>query len=166
MECVIDNSAISWLSKINYLYLLKEVYDKIYASPGVYKQCEQNYYFEELKSNILTLITVDNWKRFYKLSRRWRRKLNLDDIVDVEAFVAHYHYNYGKELLFANKDALYKFGKYCKVRDIYQLYKLAEDKHIFSREDSISYIEILREKGYDTIFIRNELKKLNSFFRG
>lgn len=162
MDCAIDNSAVSWLAKLGYLHLLKTLYENIYAPPGVYRQCKDNKYFIEIKENILQPIKLEkfNLKRFYKLARRWYRKLKLDDIVDAEVFIAHNFYDYGDEMLFANKDAEYKLGKYGNIRDIMFLYRLAEDYKIFNRNDSIKYLNSLIEIGFRTKIIKEHLRCL------
>ena len=46
-------------------------------------------------------------------------------------------------MLFANKGAERAFRELGRVRDIYMIYELAEERGIFTRKDSIEYLESL-----------------------
>lgn len=162
MDCVIDNSAISWLGRIGYLDYLNQIYNNIYGTPGVFRQCRDNNKAIKFRVTILKPLNLDKkqFKRFNKLSGRWKRKLNLDDIVDAELLVANLFYDQGDEILTANIKARHLIEKFVKVRDIAYLYELAENKNIFTRLNSIKYLKKLKNKDYGVKYINNILKIL------
>lgn len=147
-ECIIDTSAISWMERIGKLDLLSQIYTGIYAPQGV---------LEQLKSHRPTLNFVKSYvkpvyfrndkerKNFEKLIKRWSKKVELDDIVDLQVFISYKFFTNTNEVLYANKGAEENFSRYLesneKIRDICQLYEIAEEKSIFTRDDSIAYLE-------------------------
>ncbi|HIH51144.1 MAG TPA: hypothetical protein HA282_02255 [Nanoarchaeota archaeon] len=145
MKCVIDTSPPSWLEKVGRLELLTQIYSEIYAPPLVLKQLESHYPTREfIKSNVKPIIFSEiELKKFNKLVDRWFRKLNLDDKGEVEVFVAYRYFLDVEEMLFANKGAERAFRELGRVRDIYMIYELAEERGIFTRKDSIEYLESL-----------------------
>ena len=146
MRCVIDTSAASLLERIGYLEILSEIYDKIYAPPAVFMELEPHYQTKEfVKNNLAPIIfkTEKERRRFDSLVRRWSKKVNLEDMADIEVFVAYKFFTDADESLYANNEAEEKLYQYGNVRDIYKLYELAEERRIFKTEDSIKYLESL-----------------------
>ena len=91
MKCVVDTSAISWLGRIGYLDLLKEIYDKILAPKGVFKQLEGHRKTKGFVKNGLERIILSpkEEKKFNILIEKWMGWLDWKDITDVEVFVAY-----------------------------------------------------------------------------
>lgn len=147
-ECVIDTSAISWMERIGRLGLLTQIYENIYAPPSVFRELEPHLLTKDFVRENIEQIPRDKDKidQLEKLVKRWRKKVNLRDLTDIEVFIAYKLLSNVNEVLYANKGAEDAFSKYLegneKIRDIYQLYELAEEKGIFTRRDSIEYLEI------------------------
>ncbi len=146
MECVIDTSSLSWLAGIGHLGLLERVYDLIIAPPGVLTQLKDHYQTKEFIQRKVTPLRFEEereQRRFYRLSRRWKKKVDIEDIVDAEVFVAYRFFTEANEALYANKDAARRFSAYGRVRDIANLHEIAEKKGLFTREESIQYLHSL-----------------------
>jgi len=159
---VTNTSPISWLERVGRLDLLISVYDEIYAPPLVFNQLEPHYPTRDFVSQYLGPVVLSGREttRFSELVDKWFHRLNLDDKGEIEVFVAYRYFLDVDEMLFANKDAERTFRHYGNVRDIVDLYKLAERKNIFSREDSKQYIDDLLRFGYrrkDLFKIKEEL---------
>ena len=68
MKCVIDTSALSWLARVDYLWLLKEIYEGVYAPQII---------FDELKPHNETRDFVENHLEGIILSEHEEKKLKL-----------------------------------------------------------------------------------------
>ena len=146
MRCVVDTSAVSWLGRIERLDLFREIYKTIYAPERVLEELEPHKSTKEFVSRNIIPITFNSEKeqrRFYSLVRRWSKKVSLEDIADIQVFIGYKFFTDADEALYANKEAEAKLSRYGNVRDIYSLYELAEERRIFTRKDSISYLESL-----------------------
>lgn len=62
-------------------------------------------------------------------------------------------------MLFANKDAKERLKRYGRVRELVELYELAEQKKVFNRKDSLNFIDDLLKVGYRRSYLR-ALRKL------
>jgi len=165
MECVADTSAISRLEKVGYLDLLSKIYERVYAPPRVFEELKPHKPTVEFVENVLIPVTFRSDKdrrRFDSLVRRWSKKVDSADIADIEVFVAYKFFTDADEALYANKGAQNKFSSYGKIRDIYELYELAEESKIFTREESVRFLEsFLRlEKPYRPGLIKSLLEDL------
>ncbi len=168
MDCVIDAGALSRIERINRLDLLSKVYSTIYAPPAVLMELEPHYPTKEfLKSRVIpiTFKSEKERRRFDSLVRRWRKKVDLDDIADLEVFIGYKFFTNADEALYANKEAETKLSPYGKVRDICRLYELAEYQGIFSRKESIKYLESLLDLDppYRPAIIKNLLENLTDY---
>jgi len=163
MKCVADTSAISWLGRIDYLDLLNQLYEKIYAPEGVFRELESHKPVKEfLESHVIpiTFKTEKERRRFDRLVKRWNKKVDLEDVADLEVFIGYKFFTDTNEALYANKDAKEKLSLYGIIRDIAKIYELAEEKRIFNKEDSIKYLENLLKLDYRTPYIIDLLTKL------
>ncbi len=164
MKCVTNTSPLSWLGRIGRLGLLPELYDEIYAPTMVFKQLKDHDQTRDFVSNYVTPINLSDKekRRFNKVARRWHRKLGLDDIAEVEVFIAYQFFLNVDEMLFANKQAEEIFGAYGKVRDIADIPELAEELGKFTRNDSIRFLEELLRLNppYRTPYVTEKLMRL------
>ncbi len=147
MKCVADTSAISWLGRADYLWLLKEIYEGVYSPQVVFDQLKSHKQAKEFVENELEKIVLseEGEKKFKLLSDKWQTWTGTKDRGDIEVFVTHHFFLYVDEMLFANKDAERKFKKYGKVRDISSLYELAEARGVFTKDDSQKFLESFLE---------------------
>ncbi len=163
MKCVLDTSPIVWLSKAGRLDLVSKVYDALYTSPSV--KHELNAF--SLPSDFIDELIIPNEieeepNRFNRLVRRWKRKLDLQDTADVEVYVTYALYSNADEMLFANKEAEQKLKRRgAKVRDIADLYELAEERGIFSRDDSFEYLTTLLKIEFRTPYVKGLIERLS-----
>lgn len=148
MKCVADTSAISWLGRVDYLWLLKESYEGVYAPESVFKELESHYQTKEFVKNNLEkiILTEQDNERFIVLTDK--------------VFISYYFFTDADEALYANCDAVNVFGAYGGTRDIIGLCRLAEQGGIFTRKESISYLQRLQEKRFRPKHIQ---KLLESF---
>ncbi|HLD33468.1 MAG TPA: hypothetical protein VJB66_01995 [Candidatus Nanoarchaeia archaeon] len=164
MKCVVDTSPIVWLNKIGQFELLKDVYSTLYTTPGVKKQLDKTTVPVAFIDELVVPSDIKNYEqRFAKLVRRWTRKLHHADVVDIEVLIAYKFFTEdADEMLFANKDAKAKFTQIvdAPVRDLTDLYEPAERLTLFSRSDSITYLEKLRDVGFRRTYIEHLLLKL------
>ena len=165
MKCVADTSAISRLERIGYLDLLGKIYKRIYAPPRVFE--ELKFHKPTIKFVESTLIPIAfktdrERKRFDSLVRRWSKKVELSDVADIEVFIAYKFFTDADEALYSNKGAQNKLSPYGKIRDIHELYELAEEEGIFSRKESIAFLEsfLKLEKPYRPRIIKSLLENL------
>jgi hypothetical protein len=144
MNCVIDTGAVSWMEKVGYLNLLPKLYDKIWVPPLVFEQIKDHYSTEDFVRAHISILAFENIsekKRFNRLVRRWfKKKVIVNDPGEVEVFIAHQFFINNTEALYANKGATTEFSKYSPVRDIADLFVLAENKKIFDKNASIRYL--------------------------
>jgi len=168
MKCVIDTSAASLLERIGYLEILSEIYDKIYAPPAVFEELRPYHPTKEFVETILTPIifkTDKDRRRFDSLVRRWSKKVDLEDVADIEVFIGYKYFTDADEALYANKEAEAKLSPYGSVRDICRLYERAEERGIFTRKKSIDFLEsfLNLEPPYRPIVIKNLLEGLAEY---
>lgn len=164
MKCVTNTSPISWLERIGRLELLAQVYDEIYAPKIVFEQLAPHYPTRSFVKEHLKPLQIDpkELEQFNDLSIEWLNRLNVDDVGEVAVFVAYRFFLDVDEMLYANKGAETAISPYGSVRDIANLYEVAEEKGIFTRADSIEFLEgFLRIKPpYGTLYVQHLLKKL------
>lgn len=70
------------------------------------------------------------------------------DRADVEVFVTYKFFTKTDEMLFANKGAKESLSKYGRVRELFELYELAEKHGLFTRRDTIKFIDDLIKVNY------------------
>jgi predicted nucleic acid-binding protein len=164
MKVVSNTSPVIWLDKIGRLDLLRDLYDTIYTSPGTlseivtFPQVDQTF----VQNNFFVpQAVIQEKRRFDKLVRRWCRKLKLGDVADIEVLITQKFYCDADEMLFANKEAEFKLGKHGQVRDIANLYEIAEEKGVFERKDSLKYLNELLAANFRTPYIRELIAKLS-----
>jgi hypothetical protein len=164
MKAVLDTSPVIWLNKINSLDLLAQTYEGIYTTPEVKREIKT---FPAISLDFIDQLNIPSdlmtdEKRFNKLVRRWMRKLKLQDRADIEVLIAYKFFaGDADEMLFANKDAEFKLGPYGSVRDLANFYEVAESRSIFSRADSITYLEKLAHEGYRRSYVLELIKDLS-----
>ncbi len=164
MKCVTNTAPISWLERIGRLELLTSVYSQICAPANVFAQLKEHYPTKDfVEAHLISLTLNDKQsKRFKRLVRRWFNKLKLDDPAEVEVFIAYKFFLDVDEMLYANKDAEEKFSPHGAVRDIADLYELAEERGIFTRADSIEYLHTLlhARPPYRTPYVRSLVDRI------
>ena len=168
MECVADTSAISRLEKVGYLDLLSKIYERVYAPPRVFEELKPHKPTVEFVENVLIPVTFRSDKdrrRFDSLVRRWSKKVDLEDVADIEVFIGYKYFTDADEALYANKEAEAKLSPYGSVRDICRLYERAEERGIFTRKKSIDFLEsfLNLEPPYRPIVIKNLLEGLAEY---
>ena len=164
MKVVSNTSPVIWLNKIGRLSLISAVYDTVYTSPGTlneistFPQVDKEY----IQSNFVIPPAVTQEKRrFDKLVRRWSRKLKLGDVADIEVLITHLFYSDADEMLFANKEAEAKLGMHGPVRDIANLYEIAEEKGVFERKESLKYLNELLAVNFRRQYVQELIRKLS-----
>jgi hypothetical protein len=164
MECVIDTSAVSWMGRIGELELLAKVYNRILAPPGVFEQLESHYATEEFVSQHIKPVRFFNEKekrRFQRLLRRWKKKVPLvEDPVDIQVFIAHRFFTDTNEALYANSGAERNFKPYGNVRDIIYLFVPAENEKIFSKKDTLEFLDKFYQNKYRRSVVKSLIKEL------
>jgi len=163
MKCVTNTPPFVWLNRIGMLDLVFDVYDTVYTTPEVKK--ELGYF--AVPSPLIDALVIPpevgaNPRRFNRLVRRWKRKLSLDDLADVEVFVSYRQFSDADEMLFANKEAEHKFSVAGgKVRDIANLFEPAEEKGLFTREDSLRYLNALLGADFRSPYVRELISRIS-----
>ncbi len=163
MKAIVDSSALIWLNKINRLELLKNLYDKLIAPPGVFD--ELIYPLEVLKFanrfvSKLDIRGVEN--KYHKLVNEYMTKFKWYEMADVEVFVTYKFFSKADEMVFANKDAKERLGRYGKVRELAELYELAELRRVFNRKDSVKFLNDLINIGYRLPYTKGLRKSLTN----
>jgi predicted nucleic acid-binding protein len=149
MKAVVDTSAIIWLNKIDRLDLLQEIYDKLIAPPAVFD--ELRYPVEVLKfanRHIAKLDLSEIERKYENLVRKYMSRFRWSDRADIEVFVTYKFFTKTDEMLFANKGAKESLSKYGHVRELFELYQLAEKYGLFTRRDTIRFIDDLIKVNY------------------
>lgn len=165
MKTVVDTSAILGLYGIGRLELLNNLYDKLISPPGVFAQILYPKEVAEFMQKHVSNVWKENidMYNFDSLIGKYRKELNWEgkkkDPIDLQVYVTYVLTN-ADEMLFANKGAKNRFGKHGNVRELADLYRLAEEKRLFNREKSISFIEALIESGYRADDLRHLKAKL------
>lgn len=167
MDCVIDTSAVSWIERIGRLDLLGQVYKKIYAPSKVIEELYNHIPTQKFIEERIDIVDFKNEKgkrRFDKLVKRWSRKIDFKDIADIEVFIAYKFFTDADEAVYANKNAEYKLSKYGRIRDIANIYELAQDKGIFNANESINYLKsfLILYPAYRPGFIKGLIRKLGN----
>ena len=164
MKCVVDTSAVSWLVRIGYESLLKEIYDGILAPQIVFDQLKPHHQTKEFVENDLEKIVSleEDARKFEIILDKWQKWCGLRDRGDIEVFVAYCFFSDADEVLFANEGAINVFSVYGGVRDIVSLYRHAEQKSIFERNDTITYLKTLLNNNYRTKYIPRLIESLTS----
>lgn len=149
MKAVVDTSAVIWLNKINRLELLTKLYGKLIAPPAVFD--ELRYPVEVLKfanRYIAKLDLSDIEQKYEKLVGKYMSEFGWSDRADIEVFVTYRFFTKTDEMLFANKGAKERLSRYGQVRELFELYELAEKRGLFGRKDSIKFINDLMKVNY------------------
>lgn len=164
MKVVIDTSPVVWLNKIGRLGLLSELYDDIYTTPLVLDELNT---FRDVPSEFLDTLQVpegilNDRARFDRLVRRWQRRLdNRIEETDIGVFVAYNSFvDDPDEMLFANKNATENLGRRGTIRELADLYELAEEKGLYKRKESIAFIKDLAALPYRTSYLETIKQKL------
>ncbi len=165
MKCVIDTSALSWLARVDYLWLLKEIYEGVYAPQIIFDELKPHNETRDFVENHLERIILSEHeeKKLKLLADKWQRWTGSKDRGDIEVFVAYHFFSKADEMLFANEGAVNSFAIYGGARDIITLYELAEKKNIFSKKDAIEYLRKLENMKYRTNFIPKLVESLLLF---
>lgn len=140
MKAVVDTSAVIWLNKINRLELLTKLYGKLIATPAVFD--ELRYPVEVLKFANRYIAKLD------LLVGKYMSEFGWSDRADIEVFVTYRFFTKTDEMLFANKGAKERLSRYGQVRELFELYELAEKRGLFGRKDSIKFINDLMKVNY------------------
>src|SRR3989344_4075413 len=144
MEYVIDTSSLSWIERIGKLDLLIQLYESIYAPPGVYRELSTHIPTKKFVEEHVKPITFRDEKerrKFDRLVKRWTKKVDLEDVTDIQVFVGYRYFSEANEALYANKRAEDKLIRYGNVRDIGRLFELAEAQNLFTRADTREFLE-------------------------
>lgn len=161
MKAVVDTSVIIWLNKINRLELLSKLYDKLIAPPTVFD--ELRYPAEALKfanRYIVKLDLSEIEQKYENLVRKYMTGFKWKDQTDIEVFVTYKFFSKTDEMLFANKGAKEKLSQYGNVRELAELYQLAENLKVFTRKDSLKFIDDLIKLEYRVPFLKKLRKQL------
>ena len=161
MKCSIDTSALRWLNTVGRLNLLPRLYSELNVPLGVYRQISRYgkiVNFVEENAKVLRPTDVNKYQsKLNKLTE----SLKWPDPVDVDVLLT-YQETDSDEMLFSNKEAERRFVGFGIVRDVYQLYSLAERKGIYSRQDSLKYIRDLLKFDYRRKDLTSLLEQLLS----
>jgi len=162
MKCVVDTSPIAWLKKIGMEDILFDIYGTCYTTPSVNEELRDFSVPEAYIGKLVIPNRVrDEAQRFNKLTRRWKRRLELEDTADVEVFITYNFYSDADEMLFANKDAQSRIRQRGgKVRDLSHLFELAEKHQIFSRAQSKEYLQKLLSAEFRVPYVQSLLELL------
>jgi predicted nucleic acid-binding protein len=152
MKGVINTGPLIKLAQIKRLNLLIELYDELVAPLKVKEELKYPIEAVNFLNEKVNLRSVDK-----NLAKKWSKKLKIEE-ADVEVFLVYKDTN-ADEMIFANKKAEKRIGKYGYVRDIIYIKNLAEEKGIFTRQDSKSYLEDLKRIKYRPKDVEKELKK-------
>jgi len=82
-------------------------------------------------------------------------------VADIEVLITHKFYSDADEMLFANKEAEVKLGRHGQVRDIANLYEIAEEKGMFARKDSLKYLNELLAVNFRRPYVQELIRKLS-----
>jgi predicted nucleic acid-binding protein len=172
-KIVMNTSPLVWLSRIDEVNLLKELYDVIYTTPLVLEELKE--WESELNNDAKSLLREliipdeikDNKKSFDRCVRRRKRRLkrvgiNFDDIPDLEVLVTCQSFSDADTILLADKFAEDAFGRYynVEVKDVTELYKVAIERDIFDVEKAKEYLNKLLEKKYRDPFVKKLMETL------
>lgn len=149
MKAVVDTSAVIWLNKINRLELLTKLYGKLIAPPAVFD--ELRYPVEVLKFANRYIVKLDLSgieQKYEKLVGKYMSEFGWSDRADIEVFVTYRFFTKTDGMLFANKGAKEMLGRYGQVRELFELYELAEKRGLFGRKYSIKFINDLMKVNY------------------
>ena len=162
MKCVIDTSPVIWLRKIGMEDLPFQIYETCYTTPSVNKELRRLQVSDAYIDKLVVPESVRREaKRFDKLTRRWKRRFESEDTADVEVFVTYKFYSDAGEMLFANKDAQEKIRRRKGiVRDLSHIFELAEEREIFSREQSKHYLQKLLSVEFRIPYVQTLLARL------
>ena len=106
--------------------------------------------------------TLEKLVEFNENVRGTMAQVGTSDLADAEVAIAHKYYLFTDEAVYANKDAERRLADYGPIRDIANIFELAEEKGIFTRRDSIEFLQLFLKKNqrYRTQYVESLLKKL------
>ena len=165
MRCVIDTSALSWMGRIKMLDLMPRLYDQIYAPPAVLDELIPHRETKKFEATHLIPIRFESLEQlieFNQIVQETMAQVGSSDLADVEVAVAHKYYVHTDEALYANKDAENRLANYGPIRDIANLFELAEAKGIYTRKRSIKFLRkfLKKEHEYRTPYVESLLKRI------
>ena len=171
-----NTSPLIWLDKIGESKLITQLYDTIYTTPSVQYELSTFYSLSQDAKEVISQLIIpqcvkSDLNRFNKLVKRKSRKLKFQDIADIQVLITYnllldnrnpdYDLSLiANEMLFANKGAETRLKPYGKIRDIAELYELAESKGIFNRNQSIEFLDRLLSLDYRKKYIQKKLNEL------
>jgi len=150
MKAVTDTGPLIILAKMDRLSLLMQLYGRLYAPTCVKKEL----IFPQKAIDFLdTYVEV----RDVYPDHQFVEAIGIEGC-DIGVYSLYREIG-ADEMLFVNKKAEYRLGRYGKVRDVMNLKDIAEEKGVFSKDDSRAFLTDLKNLGYKPRLVDKELSR-------